>query len=363
MGAAAAEGCLGAQRRCRDGQRHDDGRDQLQTFRGDIGTQCQRDDKAVDHAARHGGHSLDPHAAAAEERLADDEGRQTDNDHAGAEVDVGRALVLRQHRTGQCRHGVGDAKPHRDGEGRVDRGGAHHVGVITGGADGQAQPGAQKRDEQGADGHRDNHCDQQLGGGTLAESALRRRKDGHGLEHRHIGGKAHDRKVYRIKPRVGDDACQNGGHCQPRLQKRRDKACGGTGQHGQRQPQKWVAGHSGGGRDGTAQRESAVGRHIGDVQHAEAQEQRHRNQRVDEAKLQCIQHGGNGKHRVTSSLKVMVQSIIQQCRGGFHIRPRDAAAAQASRAHIECAPTVSSRRVYSAVVTSTTLPASLLKAL
>ena len=66
-------------------------------------------------------------------------------------------------------------------------------------------------------------------------------------------------------------------------------------------------------RDGTAQCESAVGRHIGDVQHAEAQEQRHRNQRVDEAQLQCIQHGGNGKHRVTSSLKVMVQSIIQQC--------------------------------------------------
>ena len=32
MGAAAAEGCLGAQRRCRDGQRHDDGGNQFQTL-------------------------------------------------------------------------------------------------------------------------------------------------------------------------------------------------------------------------------------------------------------------------------------------------------------------------------------------
>lgn len=112
------------------------------SFRHSDGTLARRAsaiNEAVDDAARDGGHSLDPHAAAAKERLADDERGQADDDHAGAEVDVRRALVLGQHRAGQRGHGVGDAKAHRDGEGCVDGGRTDHVRVIAGSADGQAQ--------------------------------------------------------------------------------------------------------------------------------------------------------------------------------------------------------------------------------
>src|SRR5699024_9342449 len=53
-GTAAAESRPGLQGGGRDGQRHDDGGDQLEALRRDVGPQGQRDDETVDHAARHG---------------------------------------------------------------------------------------------------------------------------------------------------------------------------------------------------------------------------------------------------------------------------------------------------------------------
>ena len=54
VGAAAAEISLGLEGRGCNGQRDDDGGDQLQALRRDVGTQSQRNNEAVDDAARDG---------------------------------------------------------------------------------------------------------------------------------------------------------------------------------------------------------------------------------------------------------------------------------------------------------------------
>ena len=51
---------------------------------------------------------------------------------------------------GQGSQGIGDAQPYRDGESRVDGGGAHHIQIIPGGPYGQAQPGLQKEYQKDA---------------------------------------------------------------------------------------------------------------------------------------------------------------------------------------------------------------------
>lgn len=146
-----------------------------------------------------------------------------------------------QHRAGQRGHGVGDAETHRDGEGGVDGRRTDHVRVIAGSADGQAQPSAEERDEQRADHNGDKRRHDELIGCALAKNALCSGKDCFGFQHGHVGGEAHDRKVDRVQPRVGDDARQNRRHSELCLQKRGDKARRHTGQHGQRQPQERVA--------------------------------------------------------------------------------------------------------------------------
>ena len=64
--------------------------------------------------------------------LADDEGGQADNDHAGAQIDVRSLLILGQHRTGQGGQGIGQHQADGNGEAGVDGGGADHVRVVTG---------------------------------------------------------------------------------------------------------------------------------------------------------------------------------------------------------------------------------------
>ena len=265
MGAAAAERRAGPDGGGGDGQRHDDGGNQLETLRRDVGAQGQRDDEAVDDTACHSRRGLGPHAATAKQRLANDEGRQADDHHAGAQVDVGRFLVLGQYGAGKGRHGVGNAQANRDGERRVDGGGTHHVGVIAGGADGKAHPGAQEQDQQQADDHGDDRGHQQLVREHIAKKRLRHCKDGLRFQHWHVGGKAHNRQVDGVQPRVGDDAGEDRRHAQAGLQSGCDKAGSRTGGNSQKQTQHRVPGHRGGSRDRAPQGKGAVGTHIGDI--------------------------------------------------------------------------------------------------
>ena len=269
-----------------DGQAHNDGGKQLHALGGHVDAQGQGDDEAIEHAAADGRHRLDPQPAPGEDGFADDEGGQADDHHAGAQVDIGGALVLCQYRPGQRGHGVGHAQPHRDGKGGGDGAGPDHVRVIAGGADGKAQPGAQEEDEQHTDHQGDEGRHNQFVGGVLPHQVLGDGEHRGGFEHGHVGGKAHDSQVDGVQSGVGDDAGQDGGHAQAGLQKSGDKARAGTGQNGQDQPQEGVSGHGGGGGDRTAQGERAVGGHIRDVKHAEAEEQSHSHKRIDAARVE-----------------------------------------------------------------------------
>ena len=115
-----------------DGQRHDDRREQLQALhRHDLRVEYDRVDEAVDQRADERGEHATRHAAAAEHRFTDDEAGKADDDDAGAGVDVHGLLILAHHRAGKAGHGIGKAEADGDGERRIQRRRAHHVGIIA----------------------------------------------------------------------------------------------------------------------------------------------------------------------------------------------------------------------------------------
>ena len=61
-----------------------------------------------------------------------------------------------QQAAGQTREGIGHAQAYDGGKGGIDRGGADHVGIVAGGADGQTQAGVQKQGQKNDHG---NHGD------------------------------------------------------------------------------------------------------------------------------------------------------------------------------------------------------------
>ena len=268
-----------AQVRQGDSQRHDDGRDELETLRREVQPQGDGDDETVDYAARHRADDLERDAAAAEDRLADDERSEADDD-------VGGLLILREDRARERRDGVRGAQADRDGHARVDGARAHHVGVIARGADGEPQPCAQKQDQQHAHHRRDGRGEDELIRRRAAEEIPEHGENRVGLEHVHVGRKTHHREVHRVKSGVRDDAREDGRHAQPRLQQSGDEARRGTGQHGQRDPKDRVPRHGQHGGHRAAQRERSVRGHIRDIQDAEAQKQRHRDKSIDKAQLQ-----------------------------------------------------------------------------
>ena len=78
-------------------------------------------------------------------------------DHAGADVDADGFLTLwpAGSRTDRVK-AVGHAQAYDGGKGGIDRGGADHVRIVAGGADGQTQAGAQKQGQKNDHG---NHGD------------------------------------------------------------------------------------------------------------------------------------------------------------------------------------------------------------
>ena len=65
-------------------------------------------------------------------------------------------LTLGQQAAGQPREGIGYAQAYDGGKGGIDRGGADHVRIVAGGADGQTQAGVQKQGQKNDHG---NHGD------------------------------------------------------------------------------------------------------------------------------------------------------------------------------------------------------------
>ena len=299
----------------RDGHRHDQGRDQLHGRGGHVEPQGHRHDEAVQAAAKD--HAAHPqhHRALAQQRLANDEGGQGDGHHAGAHVDVAALLVLGQQGAGQGGQAARDAQAHHDGVARVDAGSADHGGVVAGGPDGQAQPGAEEPDHQHAGDQDDRRHQNQLipaaGKGQQLFPEGEHRVHPHQA---HVGGEAHHRQVDGVQAGVDDDAGHDAFHPEARLQKGCDEAGQHPRRHGGKEGQHRVAGHGHLTADRTAQGEASVGGQVGDVQNGIAQKQRQRHQRVNAAQLQGRLQDVDRKN--TSQHGIPSRTFVSFCPAG-----------------------------------------------
>ena len=275
-----------------DGDGDDDGGDELEVLGRDVQPQRQRDDQAVDDAAEHDADDAlaDP-AAAAGKDLADDQTRQRDRDHAGAEVDVAELVVLTDQAAGERREGVGEAQADRDGDLGVDGGGADHVETVARRADGKSERRAEKPDEHDRDHTQQQREQHQRAPLAAAGECLEQRKDRIAPRDGHVGRKAHDREVDRIQAGVRDDAGEDALHAEARLQKGGDEAREHTSSHGRRQRQKRMPRDGEHRAHGAAERKAAVGREVCNVQDGKADEQRQRDEAVNQADLKRgLQH-------------------------------------------------------------------------
>ena len=232
-----------------------------------FGVKHQSVNETVEDAARHYRNGSPEHGAPAHDGLTDNQAGQADDHDSGAAVDVSCLLGLAHYCAGQAGEGVGHAQADGDGEIGVDGGGAHHVPVVAGGADAEAQPGAQEGHQQHTRQHGDPPGEED--GVPVAADAggAEEGEDGILLEQGLVGLPAHGHEVYGIQPRVGDDARQDGGHSQLGLEEGGDKPGAGPGQHGGGDGQEGVSRGGEGHRHGAAQDETAVGGQVGDVQH------------------------------------------------------------------------------------------------
>ena len=271
----------------RDGYSHDEGAHQLHGGGGHIEAQGHGHDKAIQAAAKHHAQHPAHHGALAHQRFADDKGSQCNGHHAGAHVDVAALLVLGQQAAGKGGQRARDAQAHCDGEGRVDAGGPHHGGVVAGGADGKAQPGAQETHHGGTGEYNDRRRDDQLiPAARKGQCGFCQREYRIGLDQGHRGRKAHDRQIDGVQAGVHDDACHDALNAQTCLQKGGDKARTHTRRHGREQGQNGVARQRHLAGHGTAKGEAAIGGQVGNVQDRIAQKQRQRHQTVNAAQLQ-----------------------------------------------------------------------------
>ena len=197
-------------------------------------------------------------------------------------------MALRQQAAGQTREGVGHAQTHDGGEGGVDGGGAHHVGVVAGGADSKTQPRAQeqcqKRHHQ-RHGHQSHHQLILVGQERALQQRLGLGEHGLGFIHVQQGGAVHDGDIDGVEAGVDDDARQKAVDAHFRLQQGGDEAGEHAGGHGGQNGQIGMPRDGHRGAHGGAQSKAAVGGQVADVEHGVAQKQRQHRQRADKPQL------------------------------------------------------------------------------
>ena len=150
-----------------------------------------------------------------------------------------------------------------------------------------------------ADEHEHNHGrderEQDQSAPLPANEALEKRKHRVDPGDGHVGRKAHDRKVDRVEAGVRDDAGEDALNAEARLQKGRDVAREHARRHGREQRKDRVAGNGEHGAHGAAEREAPVRGQVGDIQDGKADEQRQRDEAVNEADLERrLQNGQHG---------------------------------------------------------------------
>ena len=254
-----------------NGQRHNDGRQELQALDGhDLRVEYDGVDEAVNDRAENRGDDALFDASAPEQRLADDEAGEADDDDARAGVDVHSLLILADDRAGERREHVGKAQADRDRERRIQGRGAHHVGVIARGADGKTHARAEKQHQQKTGQKRDKRCEQQLVPLAADAGLAQHREDGLAAKQALVGFPAHGHQVHGVKAGVRDDAGEDRRHAELRLQKRGDKARARAREHRGEDGEDRVSRGRHGDGHGRAEDEAAVGRQIGDVEDAVA---------------------------------------------------------------------------------------------
>ena len=272
-----------------DGQHYDHRGYQLQHEGGHIQPQGDGIHQAEGEGAHHHADGPLEDAALAQQHLAHEQGGQGNGHHAGADVNADGFLTLGQQAAGETREGVGHAQAHDGGKGGIDRGGADHIGIVAGGADGQAQAGAQKQGQKNYHGNNGDDRHQQLI--LLRKNGALQQSPGlgeHGLGFVHVqqGGAAHDGDIDGVKPGVDNDARQEAVDAHFRLQQGGDEAGEDSGGHGGQNGQVGMPGNGHRGTHGGAQSEAAVGGQVAHIEHGVAQKQCQHRQRADEAQLQ-----------------------------------------------------------------------------
>ena len=211
----------------------------------------------------------------AEDDLADDDRRQTNDDSTTAHVDVGEALILGQQTAGQRDQAVGDHQAQHLGNVGVDALGTGHVLVSAGGTQRAAQLSA-KEPVQHSDQHRAEDDQDQDGviEGHIADITGRDQQavlihaDGQ-VGFAAARAETHNAEIDRIQRQLGQNTGQNSRDAAGRVEQARNKArqhtCCRSRQQGQphRRP---VKHHNN--ADRTAGTERAVDRQIGHIQDA-----------------------------------------------------------------------------------------------
>ena len=168
----------------------------------------------------------------------------------------------------------------------IDGGGAHHVRIISGCAEREADPGSKKPDEKHSGQYGNAACENQRVPAAAEAERLKESKNRALLQNVGVGCPAHRHQVDRIKAGVGYDSRKNRRDAQLGLENRRYTASGSAGQHGSEKPKERVAGSRNRNRNGHAKNKSAVRRQISDIQDAKAEKQRHGNQGIHHAQFQ-----------------------------------------------------------------------------
>ena len=96
----------------------------------------------------------------AEHGFTDNNGSQADHDSTAAHLDISKALVLAEQRTGECHQTIGEHQAQHNVEISVDALRPRHVGVAAGSADGAAKLGAEEPVQNSDNNHHKNGHDQ-----------------------------------------------------------------------------------------------------------------------------------------------------------------------------------------------------------
>ena len=207
--------------RNRQRDRDDDGGDQAECGGWEnVRLVGQRDQKAIDDRAEHGGAESAEDAALPEKGFANDDGREPDDEHADAAGNICKLLILCEDPAGKGDDGVGKRQCEDLCDADVDGAGADHVLIIPGSADGK--PNA--RFEEGVNEEDRERHEHEIDEGfrqieIAAEDRRCEAEDRVDADEGEVGLGIHGQQVHRIKPAHREDPGEDRRNAQVHIQR------------------------------------------------------------------------------------------------------------------------------------------------